>query len=513
MIAALAIACVVEEAMDCGEGTHAEGTTCVADADTATGASGDSDTESDSDSDADADAGTPAARWTGDTRLPEGLALTGEGAGDCAGSAVLLGADLNGDGTSDVLAGANYAPTGGYRAGAAYVLHGPLTADRRLADADAVLLGDTDYQQSASRFANRGDADGDGDDEFAVAMPGNDTLPGGVCLMAGGAGSSGALADLGRCWTGEGASDSAGADISAGDLDGDGLRELVVGAPYNSDYADSAGAAYVIEGSSAGSGDLGGADVRLYGAEYVLQAGSAVNADGDLDGDGLADLAIGAPRLSSGGSSAGGVYVFLGMPAHGMLDSADALVQGHVTGGYVGGFPGNIAMGSDVDGDGRADLLVGATGYGDGTSSDTNRGAAYLVTGTDVAGTFDLNFAGATLEGEDPGDAAGQRVEAVGDIDGDGHGDFMVAAPSDGDVGTYAGLVYLVYGPVSGTAGLADVAEASFQGNAASWLAGFAIAGGHDATGDGVVDLAIGALGGTGDAAGAGAIYVLPGVP
>jgi hypothetical protein len=113
---------------------------------------------------------------------------------------------------------------------------------------------------------------------------------------------------------------------------------------------------------------------------------------------------------------------------------------------------GSVSITGDVDNDGKSDAFVGASRYdGDGLS----RGAGYLFSG-DVTGEVSADTATATLVGESDHDGAGASVSIVGDTNGDGYDDLLIGAFAEDAGGSQAGAAYLVFGPVTGTIGLAD---------------------------------------------------------
>ena len=165
------------------------------------------------------------------------------------------------------------------------------------------------------------------------------------------------------------AGDEAGSALSAGDINGDGHHDLVVGTPGYSD----GGAAFVVLGPAPASLALTDADAILVGESSGDLAGCAVAADGDLNADGISDLLIGAAGLDD---EAGGAVVFYG-PRDGTyeLDDADIILEGTAPGDTAGT---TAAWAGDTNGDLRDDILIGAPGH-DGSGTDV--GMAYLVLG------------------------------------------------------------------------------------------------------------------------------------
>ena len=300
--------------------------------------------------------------------------------------------------------------------------------------------------------------------------------------------------------------DQAGSAIAgAGDLNGDGFGDLVVGAHLaDPGYFAEGGAAFVVQGPVTGGVDLGVSAVRLAGETTGTWAGFAVAGGCDIDDDGNDDILVGAPERDINGTASGVAYLELGpIPADGNLASSDARLLGmHAEdrAGYA------LDCRGDTDGDGYDDMLVGAPGDDAG---GTDAGAAFLVRGP-MWGDFDLDAPDAGLLGEGPGDVAGSAVAMAGDTDSDGFDDLLVGAYQADAAAIDAGAVYLFRGPTLGIASLAT-ADARITGEAAGDLAGWSVAAAGDVNGDGFDDLLIGARGESTVGSLSGAAYLLLG--
>ncbi len=309
------------------------------------------------------------------------------------------------------------------------------------------------------------------------------------------------LVDADAVLVGESSGDGAGcATAGAGDLNGDGHGDLLVGALFQDEGGADAGAAYLLSGPLSGSLDLSLATAKLIGENEDDHAGETVAAAGDVDADGYPDLLVGSSANDAGGSNAGALYLVRG-PLSGSLDLslADAKLLGEDAGYLVGHGP---PASGDVDGDGHSDLLVGAIMF----EASTTGGCAYLVRGP-VSGELDLSQADAKLTSEGTDQLAGRCVAIPGDVDGDGFGDLWVGANWHADL---AGAAYLVLGPVSGTLSL-GASEARFTGENRDDLLGHGLAGAGDANGDGYADLLVGAYLNDEGGEDAGAAYLLYG--
>ncbi len=450
--------------------------------------------------------------------------MTGEELSDYAGWDVSGAGDVDGDGLPDLLIGAYNAGDLSIRTGMAYIIaSGSLSATSSidLADADWRLIGDDDTSgdQSGKDVSDAGDVDGDGYDDVLIGGPNIDdgaTNGGGVYLVMGG--DLGTvpdyqLYDSETLLMGEGAGDRVGeAQAAAGDVDGDGLADVLVGAGSNDDAGTDAGKAYLVFGDSLVSGDmsLADADYGWTGEAAADKAGFSVDGVGDLDGDGLDDLVIGAWGNDDGGANAGKVYVVLSsaLPAHASsLASATYALVGEGADDYAGY---SAVFAGDVDADGTADLLVGA--YGDAPAG-TRSGRSYLVYGSTLSGTATLDLASADhrFAGEAASDLSGIRVAAAGDVDNDGMDDLLIGAPANDAAGSNAGKVYLVLAeniPSSRNIGLSTV-DYGFTGEAIGDQAGYGLAGPGDVNGDGFDDLLIGAWANNDGGADAGKAYLM----
>jgi len=377
--------------------------------------------------------------------------LLGEDAGDLAGQSLAVLRDFDGDGTPDLGVGAVFADSG---AGRAYLLSGAdllAASSMALADATHRFESDDATAEFGGHIADAGDLDGDGLSDFIVGSIRRDTNSGAawVFLSSDYRSRTQTFATQSR-WllSGEGRGDYAGARVaSLPDVDGDSLPELIATAYLNETGGNNAGRAYVLRSSQLGDErfiEMGDANFIVSGpAEGRLGLGVATT--GDIDGDGIFDLLLGAPDSSSAGTTGGHAFMFSGATVRtgGTITSSEApwSVTGEMPADYLGF---SIVAVPDLDGDGADEILTGAKRA---TSDQSGQGAAYLFLSGDRGSSGTTDAASATFWGEDAGDQAG-RALASGDINGDGFADLVVGSCHNGAGGENAGTVYVVLTPV-----------------------------------------------------------------
>jgi len=346
----------------------------------------------------------------------------GENDGDTFGISAASVGDVNGDGYDDFVVGAHFYPSEGGQ-GRAYLFFGGPAIDTV---ADLVISTPTGNNIAwfGISVAAAGDFNGDGYPDFIIGAR-NAGQPGKAYIFYGGPVLD-ATPDV--TLTGEitGSFSWFGNSVaSAGDVNGDGFDDVIVGAPAYGPGGSQVGRAYVFFGGNAPDSI---ADRVFTGTNAGDELGWVVGSAGDMNGDGHPDVFATAPRYYSGSTDPGGVYVWLGGPA---FDTVPDLT---IRGTGASDRPGYTANAGDVNADGFSDLIVSKSGH-----------AEVYLGGPSLDATPDLMIIGnfATVAG-------------AGDVNGDGIDDFMVGDPGDDTGGADAGRVSVYFGgnPLDGTGDL-----------------------------------------------------------
>ena len=388
-----------------------------------------------------------------------GFVIKGINAGDCLGgvnveNGVSEAGDVNGDGVDDIIIGAFEAdPDGKYSAGESYVVFGsnagfPASFDLSTLDGTNgfVIKGISPYDRSGMFVSEAGDVNGDGFDDIIIRCGFNKN-----CVVFGssaGFAASLELSDLngsnGFVINGSGQACFAS---GAGDVNGDGIEDLIIGANLANGYA---GESYVVFGSNAGFpasfylSTLNGTNgFVIKGIDPYDQSGHSVSEAGDFNGDGLSDVIIGACGADPGGES----YVVFGSNA-GFSASLELAALNGTNGFVIKGidpyeYSGwSVSSAGDFNGDGVDDIIIGALQGG------------YMVFGSNTSFSASLELS--ALNGDNGFAISGinnshSAVSRAGDINGDGLDDVIIGDPSSSNSNAYAGASYVVYGKTSAT--------------------------------------------------------------
>lgn len=437
--------------------------------------------------------------------------IYGAGEGDLpSDQPALASGDFDGDGVSDLAIGARFAdpPSAGTDAGSVYLIRGasdlPGEVDLGEAQQDLVIIG----PHAGANFGFStvaADLNGDGADDLAIgaAFARPDGVDTGATYVFFGPlaldGSEIAATGADVVISGESASGFFGDSLAAGDVNADGVRDLIIGATFDSSGRSGGargGAVYVFSGRSGWPAQLSAsdADVSIFGEDDLDELGDFV-ASGDVNGDGRDDIiatAEAADGPQNDRQTAAHVYVFFGGEdldgAYDVADDADVVIYGaraHDTLGFA------LATG-DLDGDGTDDLAMGARlAAGGGV---TRAGVVYVLPGGDLPAEIDLASPPdwvRAFHGASSGDLLGSLVH-IADVDGDGRNELLTSARLAGPADrARAGAVYIVSGlPDAGVASVVEAASTTVLGRSGGeGLGGNVLAA--DLDGDGRPDLVI----------------------
>ncbi len=354
-----------------------------------------------------------------------------------------------------------------------------------LADADAAFYGDEGGSLAGISVADAGDVDGDGYPDILVGAPhvkdGDGEFVGAVYLVSGSAdlltGGDQWLADATARVEGRDRNDFVGYAVAgAGDVDGDGFGDVLLGAPCFCVCDTSGnGAALLFRGPLTGDIAFEEADTYLIGEADGDWAGISLSS-GDFDSDGNRDVLVGSWYNDALAELGGAAYLVYGPITDGYSNLSNAGAR--LMGSHPVDAAGTAVAGAgDINGDGVEDILVGGMGV-------------WLVHGPPV-GDLDLDMADARLTRESMLDNGGNTLSGAGDVNADGYDDFLVGAHDDSTRGAYTGAAYLLYGPVTGQMSLGQ-ADAKMIGERAGSYAG-EVGGGEDFDQDGFDDLLVSA--------------------
>ena len=349
------------------------------------------------------------------------------------GNSVAYAGDINGDGYGDIIVGAPGYDNGNTDEGILYLFLGSSTGFPSTPDWSYEV--NTDNAELGTTVAGAGDLNGDGYTDIVASAPGLVTASGTGRVMVF-FGSSTGFAST-PDWTLDCTNSTASwgtALSSAGDINGDGISDLLIGSPeYDSSYTDE-GMVMAFYGSTTGLGTT--ADWIGLGGQAGALYGYAVANAGDVNSDGYADVIIGAPSYDNGTTDEGVAMVYLGTSS-GLSASYTWLGESDQTGAEYGY---SVGCAGDVNADGHFDIIVGSPSYTNGT---TNEGAVFVHLGTTSGINSTVYW---TAEGEQANCRYGEAVTAAGDMNGDAFDDIAVTATLYDDTNTDEGRIHFYLG-------------------------------------------------------------------
>jgi hypothetical protein len=338
--------------------------------------------------------------------------------------------------------------------------------------------GDRGNDQLGTSVGSAGDVNNDGFDDLIVGAPLDDNSGSNSGSARVYSGATGAVI---RNLSGDSAGDQFGFSVSgAGDVNGDGFDDLIIGSPFADNNGVSSGSVRVVSGAN-------GAVIRtLNGDSFDDQFGTSVSSAGDVNNDSFDDFIVGAPGDDNNGSNSGSARVFSGVNGAILYtfngDSADDT------------FGISVSGAGDVNNDGFDDLIVGAP-FDD--NNGTSSGSARIFSGATGAILY-------TFNGDSANDNFGGSVSDAGDVNNDAFNDVIIGARADGNNGPASGSAR-VFSGVNGSV------LYTFNGDSAVDLFGGSVSGAGDVNGDGFDDLIVGAIGDDNNGSSSGSARVFSG--
>jgi len=394
------------------------------------------------------------------------------------GYSVSTAGDVNGDGYSDVIVGAYNFDNGQTQEGAAFVFHGSANGLSTFSSWNA------EGNQASAEFGNSvstaGDVNGDGYSDVIVGafLYDNGQTDEGISFVYFGSASGLSLTSN---WTAEGNQADAryGFSLStAGDVNGDGYSDVIVGAPYFHNGQTDEGRTFVYYGSASGLSLT--SNWSAEGNQLQALFGESVSTAGDVNGDGYSDVIIGAYGFDNGQTNEGTAYVY-----HGSASGISLISNWSAEGNQVNAIFGySVSTAGDVNGDGFSDVIIGAYNFDNGQN---NEGAAFVFHGSASGLSLTSNW----IAESDQADASfGYSVSTAGDVNDDGYSDVIISANAFDNGQTNEGAAFVYHGSA---AGISLTSNWSAEGNQGGALFGYSVSTAGDVNGDGYSEVIVGA--------------------
>lgn len=393
------------------------------------------------------------------------------------GYSVSCAGDVNGDGFSDVIVGAPLSIGGDAQSGKALVYLGSALGVSTTPTWQGFMMDDLPGYRYGHSVASAGDVNGDGYSDVIIGEPNDDSGEGRALVYYGRAGGVNSTPG----WTVE--LNQANAHFAysvagAGDVNADGYCDVIVGAPDFDNGQNNEGQVFLYLGSATGLSSTPIWSTESNQADAFF--GGAVAGLGDINGDGYGDVIIGSRLYDNGEINEGVSCIYLGN-AGGLSAAPEWVFEG---GQANAGLGCSVSSAGDINGDGYSDIIIGANGY---DNDQTNEGRAYVYFGSADSITATNVW---TSENDQANSQYGYSVTNAGDVNGDGFGDLAIGAPFYDTGLANIGRVFIYQGKVGG---FGAVADQTLEGTQANELFGWSVSTAGDVNCDGYADLLIGA--------------------
>lgn len=410
------------------------------------------------------------------------IAIEGDQAGAAFGKSVACAGDVNGDGFSDIIIGEPYRNNGAnLKEGSARIYFGSITAKL---NSKSVISSAQAEAELGTSVSSAGDVNGDGFSDIIVGAPlyNKNAVDDGIALVFHGSAASVETNFSVQIMTNQADAEMGFSVSGAGDVNGDGYDDVIVGAPFYDNGANNEGVAFVYLSDDNGV-DLSTGYLIARG-QALAHFGYSVSSAGDVNSDGFDDVIIGADQYNIGGvNDSGAGFIYYGS-AVGISTITTPYVFLPIAGVHAGA---SVSGAGDLNGDGYDDVIVGVPLYGDAVQF--NRGAVIISYGSK---TGIKSGGGTVIQGKLTDSHLGNAVSAAGDVNGDGYDDVVVGAYkyNNNPNSSEEGAAFVYYGGLYGIGTTGDILDLN---KTEAWT-GWSVAGAGDINGDGFADVIVGSL-------------------